>query len=321
MKRCRTPIATIVSGLIATGLILCAGCAGTKSSEKAEADTMTSNVGTYPPAPAGAERARIGVPPFNVTGTSGNKAELNDIAADQMTTLLHLSNRFDVIERTQLQQLLNEQNLEGVVKAGELARPGQVRGVDYLLLGKVTNLRVKAEKTSHGLNVGQLGLPLGGAAGAFDYKDTRNKVTTECGVDIRMVDPTTGSIKAAHFGEFRRTDSLGSLGIAVLGFQSESSADLNISEDDKGKILRLAFDEALRKMLPQVDAALVMRTRTGSATPPSSPMAPMNSAVPAAPAAPLAPAAPAMAKKFCPQCGKEVAANAKFCPHCGAKVE
>ena len=31
-------------------------------------------------------------------------------------------------------------------------------------------------------------------------------------------------------------------------------------------------------------------------------------------------AAPTAAKKFCPECGKEVAAGAKFCPACGAKI-
>ena len=304
---------------IAAGLMV--GCAGTKSEETAQADKLTANVGTYPPGPAGAERARIGVPPFKVTASGGSKADLNDIAADQMTTLLTLSNRFDVIERAQLKQVLDEQNLEGIVKSGELARPGQVRGVDYLLIGKVTNLRVKAEKSKHGFALGQIGLPFGGGAGVFDMKDTRSKVTTDCGVDIRMVDPTNGKVAAAHFGEFQRTDSIGSLGIAVLGFRSESEADLNISDDDKGKILRLAFDEALRKMLPQVDSALVARAH--SAAPASAVPAPAAVAPAQASPAVAAPAvaAPASAKKFCPQCGKEVAAAAKFCPHCGAKTE
>jgi curli biogenesis system outer membrane secretion channel CsgG len=289
------------------------GCANTKSSESAEPDKLTTHVGTYPPAPAMAERPRVGIPPFKVDASGGSSQHLNEIAADQMTTLATLSGRFDVIERAQLTQLIDEQNLEGVVKAGELARPGQVRGVDYLILGKVTNLRVKAEKSRHGMNIAQVGLPFGGGAGAFDFKDTRSKVTTECGVDIRLVDPTSGKVAAAHFGEFKRTDSIGALGVSILGFRSESEADLQLSDDDKGKVLRLAFDEALRKMLPQVDQAIIARGRTNT------PAAVAPASV--APAGNAAVAQPAAEKKFCAQCGKQVAAGAKFCAACGAKAQ
>src|SRR5438309_1770615 len=113
-----------------------AGCAST--GESAGADTkLVANVGNYPPGPSGVNKPRVGVPPFKVTtggGFSGGK-DLNDLAADQMNTLLYKTRRFDVIERTQLKKLLDEQNLEGIVKPGELAKPAQVRGVDFLLIG------------------------------------------------------------------------------------------------------------------------------------------------------------------------------------------
>src|SRR5438309_2030394 len=135
-----------------------AGCAHT--SETAQRDTMTADVGRYSSPPAGVNKPRVGVPPFKVTtagGFGGGGADLNDLAADQMNTLLYKTGRFDVIERTQLQKLLDEQNMEGIVKPGELARPGQVRGVDYLLLGRVTNLRVKRDDTRKGANLGGIG--------------------------------------------------------------------------------------------------------------------------------------------------------------------
>jgi hypothetical protein len=101
---------------------------------------------------------------------------VDDLAADQMTTLLDQSDRFDVIERTQLTKLLDEQNLEGIVKPGELARPGQVRGVDYLLLGRVTNLRVKQESHDNSFGLAQVGGLLGGA----DVKHKDVSIKTEC---------------------------------------------------------------------------------------------------------------------------------------------
>ena len=99
------------------------GCAS--SSESAGGDTLTSHVGKYDPPPSGAARPRVGVPPFNVQtgqGFSGGGGDLNELAADQMTTLLDNSERFSVIERAQLQKLLDEQNLEGIVVPGEMAK-------------------------------------------------------------------------------------------------------------------------------------------------------------------------------------------------------
>ena len=307
MKPClaRSPVssALLVLAVAALGLAAAAGCAS--SSESAKRDVMTADVTKYPPPPSGIERPRVGVPPFQVQGTGGfSGGNVNDLAADQMTTLLDHTDRFRVIERTQLEKLLDEQNLEGIVKPGELARPGQVRGVDYLLLGRVTNLRVKTERKSTGFGLAQLGNIAGGA----DIKKKDIVVTTECGVDIRLVDPTTGELMMSNFSEFNRKDNAGALGVDILGASAEADADIQISEDDKGKILRLALDDALRKSLPKIDRFLQSHPKagTGSSSGGGTPSGAMN-------------ATPAANKKFCAQCGKEMTATAQFCPHCGAK--
>jgi len=289
-----------------------AGCAST--GESAGADTkLVANVGNYPPGPSGVNKPRVGVPPFKVTtggGFSGGK-DLNDLAADQMNTLLYKTRRFDVIERTQLKKLLDEQNLEGIVKPGELAKPAQVRGVDFLLIGNVTNLRVKHENTRKGANVAGVGGVFSGFG--FDKKET--VITTECGVDIRLVDPTSGKIMVAENSEFKRTDTAGAMGVSILGGHAEGDANVSMSEDDKGKILRLALDDALRKSLPDIDAFLQEQGRGGS-SPRSSTPAEGNTNVNTGPAT----GQPAAAKKFCPNCGHEVAPGAKFCPSCGKPI-
>jgi curli biogenesis system outer membrane secretion channel CsgG len=289
------------------------GC--TSSKETAQGDTLTANVGQYPPAPSGVTKPRVGVPPFAVKtagGFGGGKGEMNDIAADQMTTLLDQSDRFQVIERAQLQKLLDEQNLEGIVKPGELAKTGQVRGVDYLLIGKVTNLRVKNESKDSGFGLAKVGGLIN--AGGFDYKKKDIAITTEAGVDIRLVDPTTGAILCSNFSEYKKTDSASSVGIDVLGGSANSGADIQISEDDKGKILRLALDDAFRKSLPKIDKFLKNQPAKSA----SSDATPVRTATPSAPVA--APAQTA-GKKFCSECGKEVPVGTKFCPHCGKKTE
>lgn len=248
---------------------LLAGC--TSSSESAHADAMTKMVGVYEPPPAGLQPAKLGIPAFGVKDVQdrSSTAKMSEVAADQATTLAVRTERFDVIERAQLGKLLDEQGLEGIVAAGEMARPAQVRGVDYLLLGKVTNFRVKTEKSSSGFALGRLPIPGAGgaAAGVGDWRNTNTTVKVDCGVDLRLVDPTTGAVAAAEFSEYTRTDEIGSLGITVLGVGSQSSADLNVDEDSQGKILRLALDECMRKMLPRIDRVLKARAAKAAEAP------------------------------------------------------
>lgn len=305
--------------------LLVGGAFGCSSShESAGRDTLTANVGVYPAGPSGVNKPRVGVPPFAVQAGSGfgGGGDANSLAADQMTTLLDQSERFTVIERAQLKQLLDEQNLEGIVKPGELAKQGQVRGVDYLLLGKITNLRVKHETKGNEFGLAQLGgvVNLGGA----DVKKKETVITTECGVDIRLVDPTTGQLMTSNFSEYKKTDSANSMGLAILGANAESNADIQLSEDDKGKILRLALDDAFRKSLPKIDKFLRNQPAKGMTSEAPSNPAPSTPA-PSTPApvtgvVPNSNNAVQAAQKFCPQCGTANAADAKFCAKCGAKL-
>lgn len=278
------------------------GC--TSSSESAKRDDLTAHVGKYDPPPTGLVRVKVGVPQFNVDTSKVppdlfKKEEVSKDAADILTTLADNSDRFEVIERAQLNQLLKEQGLEGVVDPEELAQPGRVKGVNYLYIGKVTNMRVKAEKTASSFDLGSF-LP---GAGIFDYNNAKSTVTVECGVDIRLVDPTAGTVLSSAFGEYKRTDSIGATGIRILGVGGQSSADMQIDEDSRGKLLRLALDDAVRKMLPKTDKRLMEKQLTGGG-----PEIEKPKDVP-----------PAIKK--CEGCGKaDVPADAAKCPGCGADM-
>jgi hypothetical protein len=114
------------------------------------------------------------------------------------------------------------------------------------------------------------------------------------------------------------------MGLAILGANAESNADIQLSEDDKGKILRLALDDAIRKSLPKIDKFLRNQPAKGmtaesGAPAPATPVTP--SAATAVPqAVPNSNNAVQAAQKFCPQCGAANAADAKFCAKCGAKL-
>ena len=265
-----TLLRSITIAALAVGALAATGCSSSR--EEAGSDAMTAHVGNYPPGPANAWRPRVGIPPFKVTGHDISP-KTTELAADQFTTLAVMSDRFTVIERAQLEQLLNEQGLAGVVKEGEVARQAQIRGVDLLALGKITNLRVKAEKSGGGFNLASLG----GHFGLFDINNSKSVITVECGVDIRLVDPSSGAIFAARSADYKRTDSLEAMQVGVLGYRDDAQTDLKMTEENHGKILRLAIDDAIRKMLPSLDRQLVAKA---SAAAPA--------AAPAAPAAPPA---------------------------------
>lgn len=256
------------AGLMAAVLglsFLNAGCNSPQVSSSARADaSMTTQVGQYSPPPAGLERARLGVPSLEIDRRAGAVEGMNETAADILTGLALNSQRFRVIERTQLNQLIEEQRLEGVVRHDEVTAMGQVRGVDYLMLGKITNFRVMQSSGSGGFGIGQTRLPFGGAIGAFDYSNRSSQIDVEVGVDLRLVNPETGEVKVANFSEYERSDSIRSFGVQILGVSAGSEADLQLSDDDQGRVLRLALDDALRKMLPQIDMVLQERARGDS---------------------------------------------------------
>jgi curli biogenesis system outer membrane secretion channel CsgG len=245
--------------VLALVLITAVGCA--TSSESAEADTLTAHVGQYGAPPPNLQLKRAGVPQFldaSPNQRSRSSVEgLGALAADQCTTLLVNCFRFDVIERAQLDQLLNEQGLEGIVDPNELARPGKVSGVDYLLIGKITNFRVKVSKSSAGFSLGTVTrhIGLGGS-----NKDT-TEITVDCGIDLRVVNPTTGSVIAAEFGEYKKKDTLRALGVSVAGASATAEGDVDLDDDNQGKVLRLAIDHCLRKMMPKLDRALLARQK------------------------------------------------------------
>lgn len=239
------------------GLSACAS-----DSETVSRDNLTAHVGVYDPPPPGQSRARLGVPPFDTSGADFAK-NMENVAADQASSLMLNTDRFTVIERTQLQQLLKEQGLEGVVRPEEMAKSGQVRGVDYLLIGKVTNFRVKKIETSKGFGIGRIRAPIIGSTGVFDIKDKKQKIKVEVGVDLRLVDPTSGEVSAAHFGEYTREDKVSAFGVEILGAGASADANLEIDESNQGKLLRLALDETIRKMLPRIDRTLQERAQAG----------------------------------------------------------
>jgi len=232
---------------------LAVSCTSTSSSYSE--DQRTQNVGQYGMAPSNVNRPRLGIPQFEVNSDQLAK-NASSVAADQLSTLLINSGRFKVIERAQLKQLLDEQQLEGIVRSDERAKMGKVRGVDYLVIGKITNFKIQKVEQGANFGVGQVDLPGSGAFGGLDVDKDETVVKANVGVDLRIVNPETGVASVAGTSDYTRVNKASAMGVEVLGASASSDANLEIKKDNQGKILRLALDKTLQKMMPRIDRML-----------------------------------------------------------------
>jgi curli biogenesis system outer membrane secretion channel CsgG len=283
-------------------LVSLLGC-GTFTAEKYSRDPM-ADIGNYPAAPTGFQKVRCGISP-NFKDKTGSR--IGGQASDQLETLVMRTGRFSLIDRTSLKNLLHEQGLEGIVDPNELAKPGRVRGVDYLFIGAITNFRVKVVKTDTGFGIGRITKWVAGV----DIDTSKTVVETQVGVDIKLVNCTTGEIIAKDFGEVKREDIASSWGMRILSIGGAAKNELEIDADSKGKVLRWALDESLQKMIPMIDQHFVRVSMIHCPT--------CKVEFPAS-------------QKFCTKCGKSVELpkcakcnaqlepGAKFCGGCGCKV-
>ena len=135
-------------------------------------------------------RIRIGFTEFKnkanaVQKTSSGYRQIQfDLEAftTMVETALVKTRRFEVIERTSLDEILSEQGLSatGIVNEDTGAISGYIRGVDYLLIGTVT----KCGFSSNPVQVG---------------KFKQEKTVIELGVDFRLTDVSTGRIVLSDF--------------------------------------------------------------------------------------------------------------------------
>jgi TolB-like protein len=131
----KTSSATTLKGgavLGAAGLAL-PGKSGEKARELKEAKKM---VGKQPVKVVG-EPMAVAIFPFQVSGTKEN---LGAIVQDKLITALFHQKRFRVIERSQLDRILEEQKLgmSGLLDASTAAELGKGIGVDAIIIGSTT---------------------------------------------------------------------------------------------------------------------------------------------------------------------------------------
>ncbi len=136
---------------------------------------------------------------------------------------------FKVVERTQIESVLAEQNMaaSGRITPGTGAQIGKLTGAQYLIAGTVTSFEENTASTGGGISYG--GISLGG-----------NKSEAYLAVDLRVINATTGEIDYVRTIEGRSKGGGISIGVYRGGFGGALS---NQKNTPVGKAIRAALVE------------------------------------------------------------------------------
>ncbi len=172
-------------------------------------------------------KKRIAISRFEDRSGSGF-SHLGSGVADMLATALVKSGKFAVIERQELDKLVQEQKLgeSGLVTAQTAPKVGQLLGAELFVVGAVTECGTKESNIGGGVSV---------FGGGLKTKKARTVV------DIRLINTSTGEIIASEAEEGTESTT----GIAVryedMDFNNQDSWD----NTDIGKATREAVDKTI----------------------------------------------------------------------------
>jgi len=161
-------------------------------------------------------KARITVTRFTDKSAKGYYTmEIGDGMADMLTTELFHTNRFIVLERQTLNDVLGEQDLgaSGRIKKGTEAAIGEIEGAELLIVGAVTEFEPHNAGVGGGITSGRNGW--GEVATAIGGMFRKSHIA----IDLRIIDAKTSRILAATSiqGEARDASLGGILGANHIG--------------------------------------------------------------------------------------------------------
>ncbi|MBI4374297.1 MAG: hypothetical protein HY542_05410, partial [Deltaproteobacteria bacterium] len=160
----------------------------------------------------------------------------------QLVTLLIESGRAVVVERAILSKVLIEQELGQANLSSPFTQTpaGQLLGVDYLIVGEVTEFEERQAGIGGGVSI----------AKTFGPKITSDFVAAHVGLDLRVIDTRTGEILHSHRATGRAWERASSLRIDYKFI--EFGGDL-FYKTPLGKATRNAISDALQFILEVVE--------------------------------------------------------------------
>jgi curli biogenesis system outer membrane secretion channel CsgG len=197
-------------------------------------------------------QARVAVSQFkDKTGKGWWTGAIGDGMADMLSTALFHSNRFIVLERQQVSDVLREQDLgtAGRIKKGTEAAVGEIEGAELLITGAVTEFEGAQSGVGGGIGGigGTAGRVLGGIAGGIKK--------AHMAIDMRVIDTRTSRVVAATSVEGEATDF--ALGGALAGAGSGGALGGALggwSKTPTEKALRICIQEAVKFIVSKTPA-------------------------------------------------------------------
>jgi curli biogenesis system outer membrane secretion channel CsgG len=169
--------------------------------------------------------------------------------SDMIVTNLVRDGTYSVIERKQLDRILQEQNFSNSdrVNPATAAKIGKVLGVNAIIIGTITQFGAETRKMDVGGVTSRIGL---GALGGVGTSKSKASVV----LDARMVNTETAEIMAVASG--KGESKRGGVNLLGAGAGSAGGIDMNSSnfrETIIGEATRQAVDELTRQLAAQAE--------------------------------------------------------------------
>ena len=223
-------------------------------------------------------KARVAISQFkDKTGKGWWTGAIGDGMADMLATALFHSNRYIVLERQQVSDVLREQDLgaAGRIKKGTEAPIGEIEGAELLITGAVTEFEGAVSGGGGAVGgiggLGTAGRIIGGIAGGIKK--------AHMAIDVRVIDTRTSRIVAATSVEGEATDF--ALGGALAGAGSGGALGGALggwSKTPTEKALRLCIQEAVKFVVSKTPATYYHYGAGGQRVAAAAPKAPVAAA-------------------------------------------
>jgi len=184
-------------------------------------------------------KARVAVTRFNDKSAKGHyTGNIGDGMAEMLANALFNTNRYIVLERQSIDDVLKEQDLgaSGRVKKETAAKIGEIEGADLLIEGNITEFEPGSSGAGGGLGGISRGLGvIGGVMGGVK--------SSHVAMIVKVIDSRTGRRLASEQIEGKATDIGGMAGMGGYHLAGGFGAYSNTPME---KAIRVAIEEAVR---------------------------------------------------------------------------
>jgi len=190
-------------------------------------------------------KARVAVGDFQVKAANATLL-IGDGLREMMVTSLFKSNRFIVLERQAIQDVMLEQDLgaSGLVKPATAAPTGALEGAELLVYGVVSEFQMGESGMGVGMALPGIPLRLGGGAS-----------NAHMAIDLRVVDTATGRIVSATRVEGKATDYSASVSTSIGGGRTQMPISLGAYKNTPmEKAIRVCIDKAIEYVCSKTPA-------------------------------------------------------------------